>query len=90
MVLPGKRISLQRHRWRSERWITMEGVATVQQGEETLLLPPGEGVLIPRNCLHRISNEGETPISVLEIQYGELLSEEDIERFEDDFGRLDA
>lgn len=88
-VEPGKRISLQKHNSRSERWIAMDGVASVLCGEEVLLLHPGEGVLIPKNCMHRLSNEGECPISILEIQYGEKLSEDDIERFDDDYGRID-
>lgn len=88
VVTPGGRISLQRHKCRSERWIAMEGVASVLRGEESLLLQPGEGVLIPRNCIHRLANESEQPITVLEIQYGDELSEDDIERFEDDYGRI--
>lgn len=86
-VNPGRRISLQRHRFRSERWILMEGVATVQRDRETSLLRPGDGVMIPQNCLHRLSNDTDAPITVLEVQFGELLSEDDIERFDDDFGR---
>lgn len=66
----------------------MEGEASVVCGDETMLLHPGEGVLIPKNCMHRLSNEGELPITVLEIQYGEKLSEDDIKRFEDDYGRV--
>lgn len=89
IVEPGKRISLQKHKRRSERWISMDGVAMVQYGDkEALPLHPGEGVLIPRGCPHRLSNEGSLPISVLEIQYGEQLSEDDIERLEDDYGRI--
>lgn len=83
----GKRLSLQRHNYRSERWIAMEGCATVQQGDEVMHLHPGEGVLIPRDCIHRLSNESSLPITVLEVQYGEKLCEDDIERFADDYGR---
>lgn len=86
-VEPGRRISLQRHHFRSERWILMEGEAVVQRDSEVSLLRPGDGVLIPQNCLHRLANDTEAPISVLEIQFGEVLSEDDIERFDDDFGR---
>lgn len=86
-VSPGKRISLQRHTCRAERWLVMEGEATVQRENELMVLQPGDGVLIPQNCKHRLSNESAHPITVLEIQFGELLSEDDIERFEDDFGR---
>lgn len=88
IVEPGRRISLQRHRFRSERWILMEGEATVERdGKVTQLLRPGDGAMIPQNCLHRLSNDTTQPITVLEVQFGELLSEDDIERFDDDFGR---
>lgn len=66
----------------------MEGVASVVCGGEAKLLHPGEGVLIPRNCTHRLSNDSDAPITVLEIQFGDMLSEDDIERFEDDYGRI--
>lgn len=89
IVEAGKRISLQRHKFRSERWIVTQGTATVQKDEETIWLHPGEGVLIPQNCLHRLANDSSEPVTLLEIQYGELLSEDDIERFDDDFGRTE-
>lgn len=87
VVDPGRRISLQRHAYRSERWVVMQGVATVQRAEEQLVLRQGEEVAIPQHCLHRLSNESTEPIVVLEIQVGGVLSEDDIERFDDDFGR---
>lgn len=89
VVAPGKRISLQRHRFRSELWIAMDGVASVLCGDENKQLRPGEWVLIPRNCIHRLSNENAESITLLEIQYGEQLSEADIERFDDDYGRIE-
>lgn len=85
----GKRISLQRHKYRSERWIVMQGVAVVQKDGESIQLYPGDGTLIPRNCLHRLANDSSEPVTLLEIQFGELLSEDDIERFDDDFGRTE-
>lgn len=88
IVSAGKRISFQRHRHRSERWIALEGVATVQRDGELLQLHPGEGALIPRGCPHRLSNETDQEIVVLEVQFGDLLSEDDIERMDDDFGRV--
>ena len=94
VVDPGRRISLQRHAYRSERyacrserWVVMQGVATVQRAEEQLVLRQGEEVAIPQHCLHRLSNESTEPIVVLEIQVGGVLSEDDIVRFDDDFGR---
>ncbi len=88
-VAPGKRISLQLHRFRSERWIMMQGEAVVQKNEEEITLKPGDGVLIPQNTLHRLSNESAQEVQLLEIQFGDLLSEDDIERLEDDYGRND-
>ena len=79
VVEPGKRISLQRHRYRSERWIVMQGEAVVQRGEEQVRLAPGDGVLIPQNVRHRLTNESDQEVMLLEIQFGELLSEDDIE-----------
>lgn len=86
-VLPGNRISLQRHQHRSERWIVVEGVASVIRNEEKIIVYPGESVVIPCKCIHRLANEGDSVLVVVEIQYGNFLSEEDIERFNDDYGR---
>ncbi len=86
-VAPGKRMSLQLHQFRSERWIMMQGEALVKKNEEELILRPGDGVLIPQNTPHRLSNESDQEVQLLEIQFGDLLSEDDIERLEDDYGR---
>ncbi len=88
IVAPGKRISLQRHRHRSERWIVVEGVATVQKEDEQFTLHPGQCAFLPQMCKHRLSNETDTPATLIEIQYGQFLSEDDIERFNDDYGRF--
>ena len=84
VVEPGCRISLQKHSFRSERWIVMQGEAHVQLGDEQLTMQMGDGVLIPKNTLHRLSNESDQEVLLLEIQFGDLLSEDDIERLEDD------
>lgn len=86
-VNAGERLSLQRHHFRSERWIMLEGKALVQRENEQMMLCPGDGVMIPCLSSHRLSNESDKPVTVLEIQFGDLLSEDDIERFEDDYGR---
>lgn len=88
-LVPGGRISLQRHRHRSERWVVLKGAATVLCGEELIHLSKGESAIIPSGCIHRLSNEQSEPLEVLEVQIGDLLSEEDIERFTDDYGRAD-
>ncbi len=86
-ILPGKRISLQRHQHRSERWIVVEGIASVTRDNEHLTVRAGESVMIPRESIHRLANNGSELLLVIEIQYGDYLSEEDIERFTDDYGR---
>ena len=88
-VLPGGRISLQRHEHRTERWVITEGEATVRCDDVVTRLKVGQSVIIPQGSLHRLSNEGEVPLCVIEIQIGDFLSEEDIERFSDDYGRAE-
>ncbi|MDO5472893.1 MAG: phosphomannose isomerase type II C-terminal cupin domain [Akkermansia sp.] len=89
LVLPGGRISLQRHNHRTERWTVTEGVATVRLDDVVTRLKVGQSIMIPCGSLHRLSNEGDVPVSLIEIQIGDFLSEEDIERFKDDYGRVD-
>ena len=89
-LVPGGRISLQRHRHRSERWVVLKGAATVLCDNETIHLTKGESAIIPSGAIHRLSNDQREPLEVLEVQIGDLLSEEDIERFTDDYGRVDG
>ncbi|EHR77684.1 mannose-1-phosphate guanyltransferase [Thermococcus litoralis DSM 5473] len=86
-VLPGKRLSLQRHYHRSEHWVVVRGSAKVKIGEKELLLRPGESTFIPAGVVHRLENPGKVILEVIETQIGEYLGEDDIERFQDDFGR---
>lgn len=88
-ILPGRRISLQRHQHRSERWIVVEGIASVSRDKEQLTVHAGESVVIPRQSIHRLANNGTDLLVIIEIQYGDYLSEKDIERFTDDYGRVD-
>ena len=89
LVYPGGRISLQRHEPRTERWIVTEGVATVRCDNNIMHLNVGESIMIPRGSIHRLSNQGTAPVALIEVQIGNYLSEEDIERFNDDYGRVD-
>lgn len=86
-VLPGKRLSLQRHQRRSEHWHVVSGNAVVTRGEEELTLGPGDSVDIPKQALHRIMNPGAEQLVFIEVQHGDYFGEDDIERFEDDYGR---
>jgi len=87
VVFPHKRLSLQRHRRRSEHWYIIDGPAQITLDDETFVLEPGQSVDIPKGALHRIANTGSENIRFIEVQTGDYFGEDDIERLEDDFGR---
>jgi mannose-1-phosphate guanylyltransferase/mannose-6-phosphate isomerase len=87
-VYPHKRLSLQMHYKRSEHWVIVSGNAKVQVGQDELLLHVNQSVYIPKGCLHRIENVGDVNVEFIETQIGEYLEEDDIVRYEDDFGRI--
>jgi mannose-1-phosphate guanylyltransferase / mannose-6-phosphate isomerase len=87
VVDPGHRLSLQRHRHRAEHWVVVEGTALIVCGEESRLLHENESAFIPVGCRHRLENPGSTPLHLVEVQVGDYLGEDDIERFADDYGR---
>ena len=86
-VEPGNKLSLQRHHHRSEHWIVVTGMADVILDDAHLMLRPGESTFVPAGIRHRLANSGKIPLVVIEVQIGEYLEEDDIERYEDDFGR---
>lgn len=86
-VLPGKQLSRQLHYHRQEHWIVVRGTAQVAVAEESFLLRSGESTFIKSGLQHRLSNPGKIMLEVIEIQQGEYLREDDIVRFEDDYGR---
>ncbi len=87
VVKPGCRISLQSHQHREELWTVVQGMATVEIDGEFNSLNEGESVMVPRGCRHRLSNASHHPLIVIEHQRGDVLSEEDIVRYEDDYHR---
>ncbi len=87
VVRPGKRLSLQSHRMRAEHWFVLRGEARVTRGEELLLLAEGASIDIPLGARHRVENPGSADLVVIEVQRGEYVGEDDIERFDDDYGR---
>ncbi len=87
-VHPGKRLSLQSHRHRAEHWVVVAGTAVVTLNDDQLTLSTGESVYIPTGARHRLQNPGKEPLEVIEVQNGSYLGEDDIERYEDDFGRI--
>lgn len=86
-VLPGKRLSLQSHTRRSEHWVVVAGSARVQRDDETLDLSANESIFISPGTRHRLENTGDDTLSVIEVAVGDYLEEDDIVRYEDDWGR---
>lgn len=87
VVNPGEILSLQSHRHRSEHWVIIAGTAAVTLGDEEFRREVNESVHIPAGVRHRIANPGSELMRFVEIQTGAILSEDDIERFEDRYGR---
>lgn len=87
-VLPNKRLSYQRHSHRSEHWFVVRGIAKVTLNGEEFLLKSTETIDIPVRAKHRVENSENETLVFIEIQTGDYLGEDDIERFEDDFGRF--
>ena len=86
-VFPGKRLSLQSHQHRKEHWIIIAGKALVEVDGNLSSLYKGEYIDIPLKCKHRLSNLEDEELIVNEVQFGNYLGEDDIKRYEDDFGR---
>jgi mannose-1-phosphate guanylyltransferase/mannose-6-phosphate isomerase len=90
VVNPGARLSLQMHHHRAEHWTVVCGTALVTRGEETFLLSENQSTFIPLGTTHRLENPGKTPLEVIEVQSGTYLGEDDIVRFDDKYGRVEA
>ena len=86
-VNPGASLSLQRHKHRAEHWIVVRGIADVTCENVVQTLEANQSFYIPIGNKHRLTNPGDTILEIIEVQTGELLSEDDIERFDDDYGR---
>ena len=87
VVLPGQRLSYQRHAKRAEHWFIVSGNATAILDGATLELAPGQSIDIGIGQAHRCENKGTTPVEFIEIQTGTYFGEDDIVRIEDDYGR---
>lgn len=88
VVYPGKRLSLQSHEHRSEHWVVVKGSGKIQVGHDFHLLTENQHVYIPKKVLHRIENiSSNLELVFTETQIGNYLGEDDITRYEDDFGR---
>ncbi len=88
-VLPGQRLSYQKHEKRAEHWMIVGGRASVTLNGEEVALSPGQSIDIPQGAAHRIANPGKDPLIFIEIQQGDYFGEDDIIRLEDDYGRID-
>ncbi len=88
IVKPGAKLSLQRHHHRAEHWVVVKGTALVTKGEETLLITENESTYIPLGVIHCLENPGVIPLEIVEVQSGSYLGEDDIVRFDDQYGRV--
>ena len=87
MIKPGEKISLQKHHHRSEHWIVVSGTARVEVDNKVELLCENQSVYIPLGSKHRLSNPGKISLTLIEVQSGSYIGEDDIVRFEDVYGR---
>jgi mannose-1-phosphate guanylyltransferase/mannose-6-phosphate isomerase len=87
VVNPGEKLSLQKHVHRSEHWVVVKGTAKVSIDDKKIFVHENESAYVPKSTLHRLENTGKIPVEIIEVQNGEYLEEDDIERFDDDYGR---
>ncbi len=86
-VIPNASLSLQKHLHRAEHWVVVEGTAQVEVDGKTSIIKENESTYIPLGSKHRLSNRGKIPLRIVEVQSGAYLEEDDIERFDDNYGR---
>ncbi len=86
-VQPGQSLSLQSHEHRAEHWVVVRGTAQVQRGDQRIVLGKDESTYIPVGARHRLANDADAPLELIEVQVGDYLSEDDIVRYEDRYGR---
>jgi mannose-6-phosphate isomerase-like protein (cupin superfamily) len=87
-VYPKQRLSYQRHKQRSEHWFVVSGKAVVTKNSQIHELSSGESINLPAGTWHRIQNSGSEDMVFIEVQTGNYFGEDDIERSEDDYGRV--
>lgn len=86
-VKPDASLSLQKHQHRAEHWIVVKGVAEIACGDKNILLTENQSTYIPPGEIHRLTNPTTSSLEIIEVQTGSHLSEDDIVRFEDGYGR---
>lgn len=87
IVKPGMKLSLQSHNHRSEHWIVVKGFIKAIVGESQKIVNVNQYIYVPKKEVHRIINIGNTDAVIIEVQIGDVLDENDIVRYEDDWGR---
>jgi mannose-1-phosphate guanylyltransferase/mannose-6-phosphate isomerase len=87
VVKPGAKLSLQKHRHRSEHWVVVRGMAEVTLNGSTRSIHENESIYVPIEGIHRIANPGKIPLELIEVQVGSYLGEDDIVRLDDDYSR---
>ena len=88
VVNPGAKLSMQLHKHRSEHWVVVSGEATITNNEIEYKLQENQSAYIPKTHRHRLANESDKPLSIIEVQCGDYVGEDDIIRFDDSYGRL--
>ena len=86
-VNPNASLSLQKHLHRAEHWVVVEGTAQIEVDGKISIIKENESTYIPLGSKHRLSNPGKIPLRIIEVQSGSYLEEDDIERFDDNYGR---
>ncbi len=87
VVYPGAKLSLQMHHHRSEHWIVVKGTAKIVNGDQVIFLEENQSTYVAKTTRHRLENPGKVPLHLIEVQIGPYLEEDDIVRFDDEFGR---
>ncbi len=88
VVKPGAKLSLQKHHHRAEHWVVVKGTALITKGDEQILISENESTYIPLGVVHCLENPGVIPLEIVEVQSGSYLGEDDIIRFNDQYGRV--
>jgi mannose-6-phosphate isomerase len=89
-VSAGERLSLQSHRLRAEHWFVVSGEGVVSRDDERIVVGPGSAIDIGAGMRHRVEATGAGPLTFIEVQHGTSFDEDDIVRYEDDYGRTAA
>ena len=83
IVKPGAALSLQSHKHRSEHWVVVQGTAEVTINDKISILEPNKNIFIPSEAKHRLANNYNNDLIIIEVWYGKILDEEDITRYDD-------